>query len=253
MKTSRNESCPCGSGKKYKKCCGNKDFLPPPNDCATDTVLDTYMLLVEGIMAFGYKIARFDKDGKEFKKTSKEFEKRLKPGTKDGINNSLYIGWLHFDYRFGVSKKTITERFIESEFYEGIHPRGQELINHLADSYCAFYEIDKVLDDWVWLNELGTGNMYKALKTGEPFEKNAKVGEVWYMRLVGTPDEKYSLGDPYVFGPEAKNDFYKAMKRYEEIMHTVKMTKEDTFREFCRRYTPSWAEYITRSPKIMDK
>ncbi|MDD2598327.1 MAG: SEC-C metal-binding domain-containing protein [Kiritimatiellae bacterium] len=22
QKTGRNESCPCGSGKKYKKCCG---------------------------------------------------------------------------------------------------------------------------------------------------------------------------------------------------------------------------------------
>ena len=26
MKNSRNDSCPCGSGKKYKNCCENKRF-----------------------------------------------------------------------------------------------------------------------------------------------------------------------------------------------------------------------------------
>ncbi|WP_269082983.1 SEC-C metal-binding domain-containing protein [Sporosarcina globispora] len=26
-KISRNDPCPCGSGKKYKKCCGSKDAV----------------------------------------------------------------------------------------------------------------------------------------------------------------------------------------------------------------------------------
>ena len=26
MKTNRNDACPCGSGKKYKNCCGQKRF-----------------------------------------------------------------------------------------------------------------------------------------------------------------------------------------------------------------------------------
>ena len=30
MKIGRNEPCPCGSGKKYKKCCLGKDELSPP-------------------------------------------------------------------------------------------------------------------------------------------------------------------------------------------------------------------------------
>lgn len=29
-KTGRNEPCPCGSGKKYKKCCVSKKAPPPP-------------------------------------------------------------------------------------------------------------------------------------------------------------------------------------------------------------------------------
>jgi len=29
-KIGRNESCPCGSGKKYKKCCIPPSYTPPP-------------------------------------------------------------------------------------------------------------------------------------------------------------------------------------------------------------------------------
>lgn len=31
MKPGRNDPCPCGSGKKYKKCCQDKDngYIPP--------------------------------------------------------------------------------------------------------------------------------------------------------------------------------------------------------------------------------
>ena len=28
MKTSRNDTCPCGSGKKYKNCCEQKGYQP---------------------------------------------------------------------------------------------------------------------------------------------------------------------------------------------------------------------------------
>lgn len=31
MKISRNEPCPCGSGKKYKRCCGRKKFVKKTN------------------------------------------------------------------------------------------------------------------------------------------------------------------------------------------------------------------------------
>ena len=31
----RNEPCPCGSGRKYKRCCGAPPQLQPPNSSAT--------------------------------------------------------------------------------------------------------------------------------------------------------------------------------------------------------------------------
>jgi len=34
-KVGRNDDCPCGSGKKYKKCCGQSAVLTPRGDCVT--------------------------------------------------------------------------------------------------------------------------------------------------------------------------------------------------------------------------
>ena len=46
MKAGRNDPCPCGSGKKYKKCCWalNQGILPNPARIAASlqsTVIDT--------------------------------------------------------------------------------------------------------------------------------------------------------------------------------------------------------------------
>ncbi|MCJ7610645.1 MAG: SEC-C domain-containing protein, partial [Candidatus Aminicenantes bacterium] len=45
QKPGRNDPCPCGSGKKYKRCCGPKDSIDSfllPDDQMTGTPFDDY-------------------------------------------------------------------------------------------------------------------------------------------------------------------------------------------------------------------
>ncbi len=42
-KISRNDSCPCGSGKKYKKCCLEKDFDTPISEESEMKEFETYI------------------------------------------------------------------------------------------------------------------------------------------------------------------------------------------------------------------
>ena len=43
-KYGRNEPCPCGSGKKYKKCCINKnDFFPKTTAIPTEPPMKLYI------------------------------------------------------------------------------------------------------------------------------------------------------------------------------------------------------------------
>jgi hypothetical protein len=50
MKIGRNAPCPCGSGKKYKKCCLNKE--KPPLDLLWRRLGDAHDRLVDNLMAF---------------------------------------------------------------------------------------------------------------------------------------------------------------------------------------------------------
>ena len=49
-KTGRNDPCPCGSGKKYKKCCIDKLIIP---DELSDTKLGEYLELFDMISQYG--------------------------------------------------------------------------------------------------------------------------------------------------------------------------------------------------------
>ncbi|MFH1992499.1 MAG: SEC-C metal-binding domain-containing protein, partial [Pseudomonadota bacterium] len=92
-KTGRNDPCPCGSGKKYKKCCGAdlseggfvqtpEDWFPPSE--RTGTLWDEYMDLIPIFAIYGKKIMQFEKDGKAFEKAVSDFEKHFCPGEQDG-------------------------------------------------------------------------------------------------------------------------------------------------------------------------
>ncbi|MEA2006457.1 MAG: SEC-C metal-binding domain-containing protein [Acidobacteriota bacterium] len=69
-KIGRNEPCPCGGGKKYKKCCGQNESIDfsLPEDMLTGTPLDDYLFLHQGVALYSETIARFEKEGKELRK-----------------------------------------------------------------------------------------------------------------------------------------------------------------------------------------
>jgi len=50
MKIGRNDPCPCGSGKKYKKCCLKKES--PPADLFRLRVRDSYNQLTDRMLKF---------------------------------------------------------------------------------------------------------------------------------------------------------------------------------------------------------
>ena len=67
MKIGRNDPCPCGSGKKYKKCCALKEDLPDlslPEELKTGTRLDDYMELMQAVVLYYHGLTEFD-DGQK--------------------------------------------------------------------------------------------------------------------------------------------------------------------------------------------
>lgn len=249
-KINRNEPCPCGSGKKYKKCCGinEKMDFSMPEDMKTGTALDDYMMLFQGIALYGEGLMKFDTDGKEIKKAAADFERKFKPGQADGVPSSLFMSWLYFDFRFGDTKETVCERFVKSPYMGRLNEPGPTHARHFADSYCTFYEIKSVLDDKMLFEELGTGDEWKVNRINEPFERDAQVGSIWYLRLIGVASKAYIYTPPYIFPHGAKNNFIKATRGQKEeflkCSHDERLSEQDIFRESCKGATLFWAEYM---------
>ncbi|MBA7470036.1 hypothetical protein ES707_05313 [subsurface metagenome] len=255
-KIERNEPCPCGSGKKYKKCCGRNEGIDfsLPEDLKTRTPVDDYLTLFQGIVIYSKAFIQFDKDGKEFKNAADDFEKRFRPGKNKGLPSSLFMSWLSLDFRFGEERETICERFLKSPYIDRLNEPGPTLVKHLANSYCTFYEVKAPLDDWIIFEELGTGKEWRVYRVNEPFERKARRGDIWYLRFVGVPEEGYIYTMPYIFPPRSKSDFVKALKRQKDVFlkhyDEEGLSDEDIFKESCKASTRFWAEYMLKGSGI---
>jgi methionyl aminopeptidase len=84
MKIGRNDPCPCGSGKKYKKCCMGKDILIKNGDVKEDYLKKYNIRLKEKSDIKAIKVA-----GKLAVETLELVEPYLKPGTKTDDINTL--------------------------------------------------------------------------------------------------------------------------------------------------------------------
>ena len=249
MKIGRNDPCPCGSGKKYKKCCGSEQEMDfsLPEALRTGTPLDEYLTLVPGVALYAQSLIQFDEDGKELKKASDYFEKEFRPGTLLGVPDSLYMSWLHFDLRFGKTQQTVCERFLDLVIVRRLHEPGPTLLRSMRDSYAAFYQVRAVESGWIIFEELGTGKSWRVHRVNEPEEVETTKDDLWYVRFVGTPADAYTFTAPYVFPPESRGDFMAAVTRQMQVFaETAKkdLSELELFRESCKASLPFWAHYF---------
>lgn len=249
-KIGRNEPCPCGSGKKYKKCCGQNESIDfsLPEDMLTGTPLDDYLFLHQGVALYAETIARFEKEGKELRKAESEYKKKFKPGKDEGIPLSLFMSWLHFDFRFGETLETVCERFIKSPYYTKLKEPGPTHLKHLSDSYCTFYEILDIQKDRISFDELGTGQKWQVFRVNEPFEREAIMGDIWYLRFIGSHAGAYIYTPPFIYPQETKVFFTKAAKQQKSIILNEcsgkKIAEKDLFRESCKATVPFWMDFF---------
>ncbi len=252
QKPGRNDPCPCGSGKKYKKCCGLNELSTPiiPESERTGTPYDDYMEVLSLLALYGQKIIRFDEDGRELKKAVSDFEKRFRPGKPDGLTDSLFMSWMHFDLRFGPSRKTIAERSLSDPLTGRLVEPGPTLIRRMAESYLTFYEVIESKDNAVVVEELGTDRCWTVFYVRELCEIEAVRGEIWYTRLIGPDKEAISYTSPYIFDPGSKAQFKQAVLIQEKDFNAGPRAhlfpRERHFVESQKEAVLFWAEFILR-------
>jgi hypothetical protein len=268
-KIGRNDPCPCGSGKKYKKCCGMNasqgGFVQTPESFfpqteRTGTLWDDYMELIPMVALYGRKIQDFDKDGREFNKATTDFEKRFRPGERGGITDSIFLSWMYFDLRFGKSLQTVAERLLSDPMIRGLNEPGPTYIRELSESYLTFFEIvaTTARPDAVTIEELGTGERWTVLHVRKLFEIEPVSGEIWFARRVGSPERSIFYTTPYIFEPDSHADFKKVVKALEmdfkKSPRASSVPAERHFAESQKESTVFWTDYMLQSgaPDLLD-
>ena len=228
-KTGRNEPCPCGSGKKYKRCCGSPEnrehalaesrqesISPAEYDNALDHLLDYF----DGFMDV-------DGEAEELFKQAAWFDLLYEPGTERGVPEGLFLPWLHFDLPFGESELTLSERFMRSSAFKNLSGATVEALRRMSASYASFYRTVDVKPDYLAFREFGTGREWRVVAEEED-EDVFVVGDVQYMRLLGPPANAHMFDFPWLL----EGDRMEAIEGfYEEQWRQAKADVEDTTTE----------------------
>ncbi len=255
-KPGRNAPCPCGSGKKFKKCCGfdlpreAEAFLEPiSDDMRTGTKVDLYFESFRGVLLYAETLKASSKFGTDLRHMWRDFEERFKPGTEDGLYDSFFMNWFALDNRFGVDQRTAVERMMDEVRFKTVRPEVQEAIRTLSDSYSTCYVVKKLREDAIIFEELATGIQWTVYRIGDPYEEEAKPGVIWHARFVGPRTGAYYFGQPFIFDPEAKADFTKIAKAQVASFKEYASTRSLAFeipRDAFKASVRFWAEYFYR-------
>ncbi len=256
-KPGRNSPCPCGSGKKFKKCCGfdltpagEELFAPMPDDLKTGTKLDFYFDIFQGAMLYAEMLKTNPQFGSELRRLCHDFEERFKPGTERGLPDSFYLNWFVLDNRFGVDQRTVIERMMENKVFHSMTDVAKLAVREISDSYATCYQVKEIRKEDILFEELVTGRRWIAHRIGDTCEEEAKLQDIWHARFVGPQEDAYYFGQPFVFEPEAKSDFIKIVdmliKNFKEYASTRSL-KFVISRDAFKAGISFWAEYLYKS------
>jgi hypothetical protein len=126
------------------------------------------------------------------------------------------MSWMHFDFRFGESRETIAERFLRDPLTAQLMEPGPSLVRELSLSYFSFYEIIESGPGAVTVDELVTGRQFMVIDIPELYEIGSVPGEIFFSRLVGPQHRAIFFTTPYIFGPEGRTQFERALRIQEE-------------------------------------
>lgn len=157
-KVGRNDPCPCGSGKKYKKCCLNKDEA---RKSEKTSVTPKEIKLRDQLVSFSAK-ERYKKD---FEKAYRLFWRRpfkepLVLGENEEADFGFFADWFIHDFTL-KNGLTIIEEFNQDK-KEKLSDEERFLLKYEMASYLSLYEVISVTPE--------VGLRLKDLFTGEEMD-----------------------------------------------------------------------------------
>jgi hypothetical protein len=193
-KCGRNDPCPCGSGKKYKKCCLDKGAKPVTVTPALFSEADRASVLGK-LRAFGDRPEQvedlaeiaFDYWGPRLHDRGEEEQRKVLDLPQAEV---MRTAWLWFDAEL-PDRRTVADRFL-AVAGDTLTPGERAYLNQARATYQGLYEVEAVdLDEGFTLRDLSTDERIRVR------ERMATHGvarwDLIVARLMPRPDEAMVL------------------------------------------------------------
>jgi hypothetical protein len=157
-KINRNDPCPCGSGKKFKKCCLQKEIATQhPNKTYHDHCLELVESFRPKILRF-MKKAGYDQLIKEaFEEYWQTLEPDLDPPEFNNISYLQFLEWYIHDYPIPGIGRPVIQLFLESN--PKIPAVEMQILRDWQDAYISVFQVIEV--------EAGKGILVEDIFSGE--------------------------------------------------------------------------------------
>ncbi|WP_138419948.1 YecA family protein [Aquibacillus sediminis] len=170
-KIQRNEPCPCGSGKKYKKCCGASNVT----EINPKFINNELNRLQQELISFAFK--KYDKQIKQlFKMYANPFLQE-EDETANIYNTGLTI-WIIFNVPFIDKKQTIFDVFYKWN-QSSLSLQTKNILAKWTDTVPAVYEVVSVNKDSkqvVTIQDISTDELYYIpFQEGDEFIKGSII------------------------------------------------------------------------------
>ncbi len=203
MKVGRNAPCPCGSGKKYKRCCLVKEYRE------TLSPAEEYKTALSKVFEKATQFA-----GKHFRdEMEKAMEDFASPGEEDDLDETALLSFANYfllDYLLSDGG-TIFDRFVEKRGGK-LSSLEQKMLSPLQESHISLYEVQSV--------EQGKGFRVKEVFTDEehwvPERRPTETLIIWTLlatRIIRLDDVSLILGSAIPFPPIEKPRMIEAINK----------------------------------------
>jgi hypothetical protein len=238
----RNEACPCGSGRKYKKCCLDQRpsaaFTPAHRQAALDKLAEfsSRPSLDEERMVAGLAFwsGWLDSQGEEAGRPAMDFAESI----------TAFGSWFALDFRL-AGGTTVVELMLRREGAR-LAPGEREYLHRLHDTHLQPYQVTDVRpDEGLRLIDLWTGEQVwvrERLATSRLVRWDFLV--VRLMR--GADGDLVIEGMPYLYPVATKNVLLRAMRRAHRDFkrRTLFGGSGDFFKEVGMAFHHFWLETV---------
>ena len=221
----RNDACPCGSGKKYKKCCLVAEYVDSLEDLEWIKIRKTEGEIIDKHL-MPYVVKTYSK---EFLQESVEdffLEEELPDVAEENIRKTMFIPWLLFNWEpliEGQSHNRLALRFLETRGYQ-LTPYQRQFIATLSQSYYSFYVVlDVVSENSLHLKDILLQTEHRVKE--KQATRTLKRGDVIFNRLLSLEGQEISIGmGPHVLPSSEHLELIEYRKILEDLNNGESLT-----------------------------